>query len=145
MTHVTCRLTVKNRDQLRNPTLGNRVWATFLPCMLFSCTVENVKQRSDVCPSDRLSLVFCFFFSTANVVQLWLICDFSTRLAYFSLRTDMVIFISPWMVAHNNLLYTNRRSEAQRKLMPYAAGYGLGRARPMGPLQRLGRNFAICL
>jgi len=29
MTHVTCRLTAKNRDQLRNPTLYNRVWATF--------------------------------------------------------------------------------------------------------------------
>jgi len=29
MTHVTCRLTAKNRDQLRNPTLGNRVWASF--------------------------------------------------------------------------------------------------------------------
>ena len=29
MTHVTCRLTAKNRDQLRNPTLCNRVWATF--------------------------------------------------------------------------------------------------------------------
>jgi len=28
MTLVTCRLTAKNRDQLRNPTLGNRVWAT---------------------------------------------------------------------------------------------------------------------
>jgi len=28
MTHVTCRLTAKNRDQLRNPALGNRVWAT---------------------------------------------------------------------------------------------------------------------
>ena len=27
MTHFTCRLTAKNRDQLRNPTLGNRVWA----------------------------------------------------------------------------------------------------------------------
>ena len=26
MTHVTCRLTAKDRDQLRNPTLGNRVW-----------------------------------------------------------------------------------------------------------------------
>ena len=26
---VTCRLTAKNRDQLRNPTLGNRVWASF--------------------------------------------------------------------------------------------------------------------
>ena len=30
MTHVICRLTAKNWDQLRNPTLGNRVWATFL-------------------------------------------------------------------------------------------------------------------
>ena len=32
MTHVTCRLTAKNRDQLRDPTLGNRVglWAAFL-------------------------------------------------------------------------------------------------------------------
>ena len=29
MTHVTCRLTAKNWDQLQNPTLGNRVWATF--------------------------------------------------------------------------------------------------------------------
>jgi len=29
MTHVTCRLIAKNRDQLRNPTLGSRVWATF--------------------------------------------------------------------------------------------------------------------
>ena len=29
MTHVTCRLTAKNRDQLRNPTLGNRVWDSF--------------------------------------------------------------------------------------------------------------------
>jgi len=28
MTHDTCRLTAKNRDQLRNPTLGNRVWLT---------------------------------------------------------------------------------------------------------------------
>jgi len=29
MTHITCRLTAENRDQLRNPTLGNRVWDTF--------------------------------------------------------------------------------------------------------------------
>jgi len=29
MTHVTCRQTAKNRDQPRNPTLGNRVWAIF--------------------------------------------------------------------------------------------------------------------
>jgi len=30
MTHVTCRLTAKNRDQLRNSTLGSRVLATFV-------------------------------------------------------------------------------------------------------------------
>ena len=29
MTHVTWRLTAKNRDQLRNPALGNRVRAAF--------------------------------------------------------------------------------------------------------------------
>ena len=29
MTHITCRLTAKNWDQPRNPTLGNRVWASF--------------------------------------------------------------------------------------------------------------------
>ena len=29
MTHVTCRLTAKNRDQLRNPTLGNQVQTSF--------------------------------------------------------------------------------------------------------------------
>jgi len=30
MTHVTCRLTAKNRDYPRNPTLGNRIWAALL-------------------------------------------------------------------------------------------------------------------
>jgi len=29
MTHVACRLTAKNQDQNRNPTVGNRVWASF--------------------------------------------------------------------------------------------------------------------
>jgi len=29
MTHITCRLTAKNRDQLWKPTLGNGVWAAF--------------------------------------------------------------------------------------------------------------------
>jgi len=39
MTHVTCRLTAKNRDQLRNPTLGNRVCATFTFLTLITQTV----------------------------------------------------------------------------------------------------------
>jgi len=41
MTDVTCRLTAKNRDQLRNPTLGNVVWATF--------TFSNDTLSMDVC------------------------------------------------------------------------------------------------
>ena len=40
MTHVTCRLTAKNRDQLWNPTFGNRVWATFT----FSLVDEAIRQ-----------------------------------------------------------------------------------------------------
>ena len=41
MTYVTCRLTAKNRDQLRNPTLGNRVWATFLVRTFFVSELNN--------------------------------------------------------------------------------------------------------
>jgi len=37
MTHVTCRLTAKNRDQLRNHTLGSRKWAIY-----YTCTVQLV-------------------------------------------------------------------------------------------------------
>ena len=32
MIHITCRLTAKYRDQLWNPTLANRVWASFFVC-----------------------------------------------------------------------------------------------------------------
>jgi len=49
MTHVTCRLTAKNRDQLRNPTLGNRVWATFtfspvIKISLFLILLKKMKR-----------------------------------------------------------------------------------------------------
>jgi len=45
MTHVTCRLTAKNQDQLRNPMLGNRVRATFtlpLPFLNWGCRLTQV-------------------------------------------------------------------------------------------------------
>ena len=45
MTHVTCRLTAKNRDQLQNPTLGNRLWATFT-CL---CVGVGSDNRHCVC------------------------------------------------------------------------------------------------
>ena len=47
MTHVTCRLTAKNRDQLRNPTLGNRVWATFYLVSYVTVTLCTcIRERS---------------------------------------------------------------------------------------------------
>ena len=43
MTHVTCMLTAKNRDQLRNPMLGNRVSTTFTFFYLVPyCVVDDV-------------------------------------------------------------------------------------------------------
>jgi len=43
------RLTAKNRDQLRNPTLGSRVWATFtflkISTLLFYFANKMMKQE----------------------------------------------------------------------------------------------------
>ena len=62
MTHVTCRLTAKYRDQLRNPTLGNRVWATvfYKLCWLFddnlfsdcNCDVRGTEDGSVDCDEN---------------------------------------------------------------------------------------------
>ena len=46
MTHITCRLTAKNWDQLRNPTLCNRVWATFTFYIVIDVIVIVVICRS---------------------------------------------------------------------------------------------------
>jgi len=45
MTHVTCRLTARNRDQLRNPTLDNRAWATFTLCTSLHFTLLTQKFK----------------------------------------------------------------------------------------------------
>ena len=55
MTHITCRLTAKNRDQLQNPTICNWVWVTFtfyISCMapvsrLSSVTTLNSQAHND--------------------------------------------------------------------------------------------------
>jgi len=59
MTHITCRLTAKNRDQLRKPTLCNRVWATFTfylhraRSMIITLISADIGQ-SDVDLGDRV-------------------------------------------------------------------------------------------
>ena len=54
MTHVTCRLSAKNRDQLRNRTLGNRVWATnnFMGSELPTKQVHCMWQNSAIRPQS---------------------------------------------------------------------------------------------
>ena len=44
--HVTCRLTAKNRDQLRNPTLSNREWATFTFYFMWQVTLNLTFQQA---------------------------------------------------------------------------------------------------
>ena len=66
MINVTCRLTARNRDQLRNPILSNRVWATFtilhsplLSCLFFlesSSYFARVAGDADV--GDHLEPIF---------------------------------------------------------------------------------------
>jgi len=50
MTLVTCRLTAKNRDQLWNPTLGNRAWSTltFVQCSVDWLMADDVGLRREV-------------------------------------------------------------------------------------------------
>ena len=62
MTHVACRLTAKNRDQLRNPTLGNRVWASFtftveLKFQRQSEVSQCTRRRANAPWSDHMGLV----------------------------------------------------------------------------------------
>jgi len=72
MTHVTCRLTAKNWDQLRNPTLGKRVWATFFTfytpfaftvtywCLFvrWSCSYHDVKHKNLLNSMWLISITF---------------------------------------------------------------------------------------
>jgi len=46
MTHVSCRLTARNWDQLWDPMLGSRVWATFTFLPLDWCWDQNVGLKA---------------------------------------------------------------------------------------------------
>jgi len=54
MTHVTCRLTAKNRDQLRNPRLCNWVWATFI----FFCLLSGLTPQTLTISTEHTWLLF---------------------------------------------------------------------------------------
>ena len=58
MTHITCRLTAKNRDQLRNPTLSDRVWATFTFFVLFRSQADMMLSQDSTYQGDRAGAGF---------------------------------------------------------------------------------------
>ena len=62
MIHITCRLTAKNRDQLRNPTLDNRVWASFTFTERRVAVVEYGNVEGDVVGSGDRSYEFVMDF-----------------------------------------------------------------------------------
>jgi len=57
MTRVTCRLTAKNRDQLQDPTLGNRLWATSTFLHYLQCVA---KEYTTQVPTISLTVVVRF-------------------------------------------------------------------------------------
>ena len=58
MTRVTCRLTASNRDKVPNPTLVNRVWATFTffcsLCLLLSLSLLQAHCTAAVHREGRM-------------------------------------------------------------------------------------------
>jgi len=63
MADVTCRLTAKNQDQLRNPMLGNRVWATFtFFTLIVSIFVVQIATKTKISwPSSALTHISSLF------------------------------------------------------------------------------------
>jgi len=59
MTHVTCRLTAKNRDQLRNPTLGNREYGHLY---LFSLLLKSFWAMCCAISYSQIPYVFTVAF-----------------------------------------------------------------------------------
>jgi len=84
---VTCRLTAKNRDQLRNPTLGNRVWATYL---LFLRVYIKISDFLDVIKCS-LSVVRCCY---KTFLACW--CTQGTKYYAVVLTSSCSIFVSFW-------------------------------------------------
>jgi len=86
MTHITCRLTAKNRDQLRNATLGNRVWASF-----FTYVEKGVVRGKRIRSVSRLA---------AKRATIWHCRRLSLRVYLLSLSFFRV-FGKKWVAVRN--------------------------------------------
>ena len=98
MTHVTCRLTAKNRDQLRKSTLGSRVWATFAFFTFYMTMCLNIVRLSllhlNVFQHYLLPVLFQFFqlqFQLKLLISSFLV-TVKLQLLFFSFSYNYVIF-----------------------------------------------------
>ena len=69
MTHVACRLTAKNRDQLRNPTLSSRVWVTIT--FLISDATSGYQYCSSSLLVQAMKRPSCNTFAVIVVCVIW--------------------------------------------------------------------------
>jgi len=90
MTHITYRLTAKNRDQLRNLTLSNRVWATEWLCL--QCVHGSKTYRNCTLVVARLERVQSTASSDHAPAALWVSVlwyrDKYTRTSYISISSN---------------------------------------------------------
>ena len=86
MTHVTCRLTAKNWNQLGNPTLGNQVWATFT---FQTAAVRDILTTLSIHVQDRVVFmqvesaavhldVYAHLHACVCVCVVWSVCSMLT-------------------------------------------------------------------
>jgi len=89
MTNVTCRLTAKNRDQLRNPMLGNRVRAIFLSEKFYFFLSVMAMQKLHARTASRISSITRIASTMARPSLLTSAVTLSTQRS-FGLRVALV-------------------------------------------------------
>jgi len=123
MTHVTCRLTAKNRNELRNPTLVNRVWATFYsvsPVLLLLSNAMLSGPRSHHIIGIYCKMCIALTHSLIKTVQLE-----TTHVKDTAKESSSAVYIRPdialkwpWLYA-TFLIYIHCESKKQdTKLLP---------------------------
>ena len=116
MTHVTCRLTAKNRDELRNPTLGSRVWATFT----FTEDRGRIAQQPSVCfPVLWMRLI-------ARVVRELTVAVLLVMFSLdFNFVTDLIPPFSQWWFVWALVLFGAKQSKEKLMAVVATAHFGI--------------------
>jgi len=71
MTHVTCRLTAKHRDQVRNLMLDNWAWATFTFTFYLGLVISTLFIRFSVCFSHTALCECRLMYIIMKLLRTW--------------------------------------------------------------------------